>query len=140
MSNTWTVTCDATTYMNFTPVDNRADSRVSLAVGTFGLGNVNSTGKIGYFKADVSNATVDGVTSLLFLTQAATFTPAASVPMSAGLKTGWASGANTQQSGKVFVADIKVTPYLGNSTDMNGPITENTDIDGSVTLTFAYGI
>ena len=141
MSKTWTVTCDAVTYMNFTPVDNRAASKSDATGTSFGLGNVNGTGKIGYFTATASNATVDGVASRLFSSANATFTPAATANLTNGQKTGWATtAANTQYSGKVFVADIAVTPVLASSATMNGPITDNADIDGSVTLTFAYGI
>ena len=141
MTKTWTVTCDADTYMNFTPVDNRTASKSSSSTTAFGLGSVNDTGKIGYFTAIASNATVDGVSSRLFTSASATFTPAVSVNLTNGEKTGWATTvANTQYSGKVFVADIAVTPVLASSATMNGPITDNADIDGSVTLTFAYGI
>lgn len=140
MTKTWTVTCDADTYMNFTPVDNRADSKSYVNTDTFGLGNVNGTGKIGYFTAAASNATVDGKTSYLFTSTSASFNASSSTPLYNGYKTGWAVGQSGQQSGKVFVADITVTPTLASSATMNGPITDNTDIDGSVTLTFSYGI
>ncbi len=141
MTKTWTVTCDAETYMNMTPVDNRAASKSSSTTTAFGLGNVNGTGKIGYFSATVKNAQVDSVASQLFTSASATFTPAATANLTNGLKTGWATAtANTQKSGKVFVADITVTPVLASSVTMNGPITDNADIDGSVTLNFAYGI
>ena len=141
MTKTWTVTCDAVTYMNFTPVDNRAASKSDATTTSFGLGNVNGTGKIGYFTAIASNATVDGVASRLFTSASATFTPATTASLTNNQRTGWATTvANTQNSGKVFVADIAVTPVLASSAVMNGAITENTDIDGSVTLTFAYGI
>ena len=141
MTKTWTVTCDADTYMNFKPVDNRAASKSNPFTTSFGLGNVNETGKIGYFTAMASNATVDGVDSRLFTSASASFTPALTVALTSGQRTGWATASNNvQNSGKVFVADIAVTPVLGSSTTMNGPITDNTDIDGSVTLSFAYGI
>ncbi|WP_447883431.1 DUF1120 domain-containing protein [Serratia fonticola] len=141
MTKTWTVTCDAETYMNMTPVDNRAASKSITATTAFGLGNVNGTGKIGYFGAAVKNAQVDSVASQLFTSASATFTPAATVNLTNGAKTGWATAAaNTQKSGKVFVADIAVTPVLASSVTMNGPITDTAEIDGSVTLNFAYGI
>jgi hypothetical protein len=136
----WTVTCDATTYLNFTPLDNRAESKSASAVANFGLGTVNTEGKIGYFTADVKNAKVDGVATSLFTTNTTSLTPLASVKMNAGIKTGWVSAANTQAAGRVFTADITVNPVLGNTTDMKGPITDTADIDGSVTLNFAYGI
>ena len=142
ITKNWVITCDAETYLNFTPVDNRASSMSSSSTTGiyFGMGFVNGTGKIGVFAAKVSNAKVDGVTTSLFTSKSATFTGTAGVDLTLENRTGWTSAANTQKSGKVFTADIAVTPWLGNSTQMNGPITENTDIDGSVTLNFAYGI
>ena len=141
LTKTWTVTCDAATYLNFTPVDNRAASKSDPNVTSFGLGDVNDTGKIGYFFAQARNAKVDGVASTLFTSASATFSPTSTVHLANNQKTGWATAAaNTQISGKVFVADITVTPVLASSAMMKGAITENTDIDGSVTMTFAYGI
>ena len=141
VTQAWTVTCDATTYLNFTPLDNRAPSRSVVAATTFGLGNVNTDGKIGYFTAEVKNAKVDAVDSSLFTSNTTTFTPAATAKMTAGTRTGWATtAANTQVAGKVFTADITVSPVLASSADMKGAITDTADIDGSVTLNFSYGI
>ncbi|MEB7886694.1 DUF1120 domain-containing protein [Serratia fonticola] len=141
MTKTWTVTCDAETYMNFTPVDNRAASKSSTLATAFGLGNVNGTGKIGFFEVTAKNAQVDSVASSLFTSATATFTPVSATYVTNGMRTGWATTtANTQKSGKVFVADIVVTPVLASSATMNGPITDTAKIDGSVTLNFAYGI
>ena len=142
MTKIWTITCDADTYLNFTPIDNRVDSKSAVnAPDAFGLGYVNGTGKIGYFNIGVSNAKVDSAATQLFRSSStSSFIPKASVSLYLEDKIGWTTTANTQKSGKVFVADIAVTPTLVSSATMNGPITENTNIDGSVTLTFAYGI
>lgn len=140
-TKTWTISCDAETYLNFTPVDNRAASSSSSATTNFGMGTVNGTGKIGYYTAQLKNATVDGTTSSLFTSASATFTPATTAAITTGQRSGWAtSAANTQKSGRVFVADITVSPVLASSSTMNGPITDDTKIDGSMTLNFAYGI
>lgn len=141
VTKTWTVTCDAETYLNFSPVDNRAASASAVLATNFGLGMVNGTGKIGYYTAQMKNATVDGVSSSLFTANSGTFTPATTANITTGSRSGWATSANnTQKSGKVFVADITVSPVLASTTTMNGPITDNVSIDGSMTLNFAYGI
>jgi hypothetical protein len=141
MTKTWTVTCDADTYLSFAPLDNRAASASTVAATNFGMGVVNTTGKIGYYTAQMANATVDGVASSLFTSASSTFTPAAKVDIITGQRSGWAAAtANTQKSGKIFVADITVSPVLASSESMNGPITDETSIDGSMTLNFAYGI
>ncbi|AHG18586.1 beta-fimbriae major subunit [Chania multitudinisentens RB-25] len=141
MTKTWTITCDAETYLNFAPVDNRAASVSTVATTNFGMGMVNGTGKIGYYTAQMANATVDGVASELFTSASSTFTPAATADITTGLRSGWATPtANTQKSGKVFVSDIIVSPVLASSATMNGAITDDTNLDGSMTLSFAYGI
>ncbi|CNE86877.1 beta-fimbriae major subunit [Yersinia rohdei] len=139
-TKTWTVNCDADTYLNFTPVDNRAASASAVATNNFGLGNVNETGKIGYYNTVIKQGTVDGKASNLFSSATSTFAVATAVFLTTGLRTGWSSAANTQSSGKVFTADIAVRPYLAGTTGMGGPITEDVKIDGSLTMNFAFGI
>ena len=138
---TWTVTCDADTFLNITQVDNRIASKSDSGAKSFGLGNVNGDGKIGYFSAQLRNATVDGAATNLFYANSNSFTAVkATHYLEQGWKIGWAADASTQKSGKVFAVDIAVAPVLASSAIMKGPITENTNIDGSVTLNFAYGI
>ncbi|WP_145490687.1 DUF1120 domain-containing protein [Yersinia rohdei] len=140
ITKTWTVNCDADTYLNFTPVDNRAASASAVATTNFGLGNVNETGKIGYYTAVIKQGTVDGKASNLFSSATSTFTATTTAALTTGLRTGWSSAANTQSTGKVFTADITVSPILAGTTTMGGPITEDAEIDGSMTMNFAFGI
>ncbi|MBC3232067.1 DUF1120 domain-containing protein [Serratia fonticola] len=141
ISKTWTITCDADTYLNFSPVDNRAASSAAVATTNFGMGMVNGTGKIGYYTAQMRNATVDGKTSGLFTSASPTFTAYTTASITTGQRSGWAnSTGNQQQSGKVFAAEIVVTPELASLTSMNGAITDDANIDGSMTLNFAFGI
>ncbi len=144
ISKTWTITCDAETYLNFSHVDNRAESASTVARPNFGLGNVNGTGKLGFYTVEVINPTVDGATTRVFSTMTNTVGKENIVPYLSVHKEnrhGWASARqDTQQSGKVFTADFVVTPTLASSAMMNGPITDDANIDGSMTLSFAYGI
>ncbi len=143
MVKTWTVTCDAETYLNLTPTDNRADSTSAVANANFGLGKVNTDGKIGYYTATMSKATVDNTSTSLFSTRnnvIASADVAATTAIATGGRSGWAASSTTQKSGKVFSADITVQPYLASSAIMQGPITDDTNLDGSLTLSFAYGI
>ncbi len=41
MNKTWTITCDAETYLNFKPVDNRADTAIAGSATAFGRVSVN---------------------------------------------------------------------------------------------------
>ncbi|QHB33068.1 DUF1120 domain-containing protein [Yersinia canariae] len=140
MTKTWTISCDAETYLNFTPVDNRTASSSVAGTTNFGMGNVNGTGKIGYYTAQMKNGTVDGKTSSVFSSATSTFAVASTAALTTGLRTGWSSAANTQSTGKVFTADITVSPILAGTTTMGGPITEDAEIDGSMTMNFAFGI
>ncbi len=139
LNKTWTVTCDAETYLNFKPVDNRADTASAGSTTNFGLGMVNETGKIGYYNVTMKNASVDGVDTSVFTSANTAVASAASVTVNSANRNGW-SVSTAQKSGKVFVADLEVAPTLASSASMNGSITEDTDIDGSLTLNFAYGI
>ncbi|HGH0375403.1 TPA: fimbrial assembly protein, partial [Yersinia enterocolitica] len=79
----------------------------------------------------IKNGTVDGKASNLFSSATSTFAAATTANLTTGLRTGWSSAANTQSTGKVFVADITVSPILGGTTTMNGPITDDAELDGS---------
>jgi Protein of unknown function (DUF1120) len=137
---TWTVNCDADTYLNFTPVDNRAASASVVAATNFGMGNVNGTGKIGYYNAVMSAGTVDSVASNLFTSANATFTATSTAILTTNMRSGWSAAVNTQKLGKVFTADITVSPMLGGTTTMGGAITDDVELDGSMTMNFAFGI
>jgi type 1 fimbria pilin len=142
MSKSWTIICDAPTYLNVTPVDNRAATASSTETkARFGLGSINGNGKIGFYWVVLSNAKVDNQPSNLYYTSTNAFTSVAtSANLWSGSVTGWASAANTQTAGKVFSADFEVQPVLAGVTDMKGTITEDTKIDGSLTMNFAFGI
>ena len=141
ISKVWTVTCDADTYLTYTATDNRATSLSTAGAANFGMGKVNTTGNIGYYQVLMSNPTVDGATSSLFGTTGTTVTPAATgaLATTTGFKHGWAVGA-AQKFGKVFGITLAVTPNIGGTTTMNGAITDKVDLDGSVTLTYAFGL
>ncbi|MGE4802477.1 DUF1120 domain-containing protein [Yersinia hibernica] len=141
MTKTWAITCDATTYLTFKTIDNRTASAFPPSTSTYGLGMVNGTGKIGSFFVNMQNAKVDGVPVKVFNTKASTFTVANdSQVFNDDSVHGWASANNVQTAGKIFTTDMAVGTYLSTVSGMNGPITQNTEIDGSMTINFAYGI
>lgn len=145
MTKNWSVACDSQTYLSFGSVDNR-NSSVSDTSSTsnHGLGFINGTGKIGYYTLAMSNPMVDGVQTSVFSvsTSGTAGTGGQSLVLATnGPRRAWSiAGTNTQIAGKVFSADFKVTPTLAGTTAMNGPITEDANIDGSVTMNFAFGI
>ncbi|WP_439889894.1 DUF1120 domain-containing protein [Ralstonia sp. 25C] len=143
ISKNWTVTCDANTYLTFGVLDNRDASVSTAGVNNFGMGKVNGTGNIGYYTVTFANTTVDSVPSSSFwvnTTSSAGFSDRTSVVLSKGTYLqGWSSGG-TQKVGKVFGSTLSVAPYLGGTTTMNGAITDKVDLDGSLTLNYAFGL
>ncbi|CNH94466.1 beta-fimbriae major subunit [Yersinia massiliensis] len=143
ISKNWVINCDGMTYLNIRPVDNRVGTTSVVDGAHFGLGNVNGDGKIGYYRLAMSNGVVDGKASNLFITTTSNFTASyTSVGLNSdnSISAGWAASSSTQAAGKVFSADFTVIPVLAGTTDMKGTITEETKIDGSTTMNFAFGI
>ncbi|WP_439889893.1 DUF1120 domain-containing protein [Ralstonia sp. 25C] len=144
LKKVWTVTCDADTYLAHSATDNRVTSVSTVGVNNFGLGKVNGTGNLGYYQALISNPTVDGVTTTIFYAAAGGPVPATGgssglISNAVGYKHGWSVGA-AQKAGKAFGLTIEVVPYLGGTTTMNGAITDKVDLDGSLTLTYTFGL
>ncbi|CNH72179.1 beta-fimbriae major subunit [Yersinia thracica] len=143
ITKTWTVTCDSVTYLSLNAIDNRKSSvSDNTGIHNFGLGFVNGHGKVGFYKTTMSNATVDGVSSLLYFIDANNILQGGHTleTLTNNFRFGWSENATTAKAGKVFSADFTVIPTLAGSTTMGGAITENINIDGSATMNFSFGI
>ena len=143
ISKNWVINCDGMTYLNVKPVDNRVGTASVVDSAYFGLGNVNGDGKIGYYSLGMSNGMVDGKASNLFITGTGNFTAsytAVGLNSDNSVTAGWAASSSTQAAGKVFSANFIVMPVLAGTTHMKGTVTEETKIDGSATMNFAFGI
>jgi hypothetical protein len=142
ISKPWKIECEGDTYLSFRVVDNAAASRSVVGSQYFGLGNVNGEGKVGYFTMMMRNPKVDGIVSNVFATQTSSLSRSNYTTVyQDGYVMGWAQpAANVQQIGKVFEADLEVQAYLAGTQTMNGPITDDAKLAGSLTLNFAYGL
>ncbi|CFR08563.1 DUF1120 domain-containing protein [Yersinia kristensenii] len=143
ITKTWTVTCDSVTYLSLNAIDNRkASVSDNTGIHNFGLGFVNGSGKLGFYKTTMSNGTVDGVSSLLYFIDANNILQGGHTleTLTNNFRFGWSENATTAKAGKVFSADFTVIPTLAGSTTMGGAITENINIDGSATMNFSFGI
>lgn len=140
MAKNWVVTCDANTYLTYEVTDNRAASAVIVSEGAFGLGNVNTAGKVGHYIVNMQNVTVDTIPRKVVAVESATYTAFDAYGVLKNHKMSWASGDNVLQAGKIFTMDLEVAPILASTTTMNGPIKEEVPLDGSLTLNFAFGI
>ncbi|BEM59369.1 hypothetical protein SME22J_32300 [Serratia marcescens] len=137
---TMEVRCDAETPMTFNVIDNRLGT-ASEQGKTFGLGNVNTTGKLGFYVITAYLPQIDDKLGRLFVTQDSTITsPTGSVQLEHGKRVGWASNANTLAIGKTFTAMLNVEAFLAKSGDMHGGIGEDVNLDGSTTLEFGFGL
>lgn len=142
---TWTVTCNAKTFLTFEVADNEHDSVSQEADTKFGLGKVNGDGNIGYYTVLLSNAVVDQDTAYLFLGSRGNGSGDgyATRPVTLGRVHGWVvstSSAAALKAGEVFNVDMTVTPFLGGTTNMNGPVSDQTEVRGSLTLSYSFGL
>jgi type 1 fimbria pilin len=138
----WTIQCEGETYLSFTIVDNQADTSTVTDSWHHGLGNVNGTGKLGNYTVRIENPMVDNEPVRTFATSSgniANIQPWQWVHK--GQTMGWAHPTLSQQQiGKTFEADLDVQATLAGTQTMNGPITDDVPLAGSMTLNFAYGL
>jgi Protein of unknown function (DUF1120) len=138
MKKTWMVNCDSAIHLGFMPVDNRTASASVVSPSIFGLGNVNGTGKIGHYTATMNNSTVDGVASNIKVDGISSVL--AGTNLTTGKNHWWSTSNGNLSIGKLFTADITVNPMLGGTTTMGGPINDDVNLDGSMTMNFAFAI
>lgn len=144
----WTVDCgQASTYIGIKVVDNRAETSGGTGNGNFGLGRIpnSDTSKLGYYTVTLNNAKVDGAAAALGkgIAGSADVTGAASITLDTSSVHTWvksASGKQTPLAGKQFDVDMSVTAVLLNKTAMGGGITSEVPLDGSITLSYTFGL
>lgn len=135
--------CDGATSLTFSIVDNRMATASAPSASHFGLGTVNSNGKLGYYRIKMQGGYVDNKEVELFSApkSSASFTPAKEVEVATDKVMGWSVGGNNQLAiGKYFSSQLQLTPHLASAKDMGGTVPDDTKLDGSATLSFAFGI
>lgn len=85
----------------------------------------------------MTNPTVDGEATKLFNTLQTSDTDI--YVRHSDIIQGWGS-PNSLAIGRDFTADLTVNAYLAGTSIMAGPLTESIDLDGSTTLSFAFGL
>lgn len=137
MTKTWTVTCDADTYLNFTTIDNRGGS------GLYFLFAKSPDGlDLGWYTVEMANGTVDGVPSGVFATiDKNVKSPQNKTFVDTSKQMGWADYSTYAQSaGRIFSVDLTIMTRLNSIEAMGGVLTDATTLDGSMTMNFAYGL
>ena len=146
-AQTWTVSCDAKTFLTFQVFDREEASNSSPSNTTFGLGNIHDTGKIGYYKVQLRNATVD--TNKVYVGYnvpgVSRTTGYVNNDIHSGYNMTWVDRSTAVDGaqlvpGQNFSMEMEVQPYLGGSETMNGALTESVPLKGLMTLNYAFGI
>jgi type 1 fimbria pilin len=138
------VNCDAKTYMSFSVIDNQVDSLPAQRgePGYFGLGKVNGTGSLGYFEMLMDGMTVDGETAYMYDSSTNYSTDYLNLARDRFFR--WSIPSHdpspAPMGGQHFEAVVRIEPYIANKTVMNGPITGDVHMNGSVTFNFSYGL
>ncbi|SFS18604.1 hypothetical protein SAMN05216570_3769 [Dyella sp. OK004] len=154
-TKTWTVTCDALTYLTFGAVDVEHDSASLGGDTNFGLGNINGNGKIGYYTVYMTNPKVDAgdgkglQRAYLFIGKPNDSNGVGQDAkyMAHGFSHGWVTSAagtgvtpSPLMAGKVFVVDMTVQPYLASSAVMGGPVNSDVNLKGKVVISYSFGL
>jgi type 1 fimbria pilin len=143
-SKTWTIDCDADTYMTYTADDNEAESKLAGGNTNYGLG-WNGNNKIGFYTVTMKNSSVDGIPTSIYWVGRSDIRVgdgfATASVYNDTWKLGWkpTSGGSAAALGKIFAMDLEVAPTLGNLTEV-GSVTQDVPFAGSATLTFTAGI
>lgn len=145
-----TVKCDASTYLIFSVTDAEEASASIPDPSHFGLGKVNGTGNLGYYKVIMNQPRISSGANperdaRLYSTYSGAFGAGLSVALfrdnAVNHKLGWGHiTANELVAADTFKAKFTVAPQLGGTTTMNGPVTETVKMAGSLTLNFAFGL
>lgn len=140
IKKTWTINCDLATYLRYRSTDNRLDSASDTSSSlNHGLGNINGTGKIGFYTAKTSNHHVDGKSTLIYSTVVSGTGTGSNLYNNMGFIV-FSDESRTAIAGKSFDFDVTISPILAGTKTMNGPITEDANIDGSTSINFSFGI
>nr|ELR5039596.1 hypothetical protein [Providencia stuartii]ELR5082276.1 hypothetical protein [Providencia stuartii] len=142
MTQTWSINCSAPTTVLFKVTDLQRDTTSGQDTTQFGLGYVNGAGEIGYFRLDLSHATVDSQITRLYQTQdqqqLGVLTNQLTVENDQFY--GWATDENRAAIGSLFTMDMTVTPTLNSLQETQGPLVSGAELAGNVSLSFQFGI
>jgi hypothetical protein len=139
---TWKVQCATVTSVSFTTSDSAKSTALQPELQFFGLGSVNSDGKLGMYTVTAKNPMVDNKPAL-FSTHVSAVEGKSIALLQHGVRSTWArsDAASTQATGQEFSADLEVSATLGaETTDMKGAPPDGTALNGRLTMTFKQGL
>jgi hypothetical protein len=152
----WTISCDAQTYLTYSVSDIENDSvsmRAPIPEGSFGLGFINTSGRLGYYTMRNRNLTVDGDPAYHGLARAGLSLTSLDTRTSSrhdysfhvdGWRSGWGvtaeSASSALKSGEVFTMQMEVRTYLSGAADINGGVIDAVPLAGHAMFSFAFGL
>ncbi|MGQ5793275.1 hypothetical protein ACUNIY_12715 [Serratia sp. IR-2025] len=132
--------CEDQVMPSFQVIDNRAGTASENAAQYLGLGNVNGTGKVGYYTAQATSPTVDGGKAAMFIEGEGGAGPMVMLKDRSVVRWG-KMATHDAMSGKDFAFDLVIQPTLASEKVMGGaPGQGETLMDGSMTLEFKFGV
>ncbi|CAM4039715.1 hypothetical protein RABR111495_24565 [Rahnella bruchi] len=142
MTRRWAVVCDAPTTLILQVRDIQSNSAPAGDSTQFGLGMVNGRGYLGQYQITLSNASIDGKSAKVYETSDASVpgVPAAKWDVSTEKYYGWTESNGEASNGKLFFADITVSPLLNSLQFTNGPLVNGAELNGQAEMIFSFGI
>lgn len=142
MTRRWAVVCDAPTTLMLQARDLQSASAPRGDSTQFGLGVVNGSGYLGQYQITLGNADIDGRAARIYETSDASVpgVAAAKWDISTEKYYGWTESDGSASSGKLFSADITVSPELNSLQFTNGPLVNGAELNGLAEVIFTFGL
>ncbi|AYM91791.1 hypothetical protein D9980_15105 [Serratia sp. 3ACOL1] len=142
MTRRWAVVCDAPTALTLQVRDVQSSSAPMGDSTQFGLGKVNGSGNLGHYQITLSHADIDGRAAQLYETSDASAPGIAAGQWAISTEKyyGWTERDGGASHGKLFAADITVSPVLNSLQLTNGPLVNGAELNGLAEVIFTFGL
>ncbi|MEX2941259.1 DUF1120 domain-containing protein [Serratia fonticola] len=137
------ITCAEKVQVTYQIIDNKEGTASTEGENNFGFGNINGTGKLGYYTLMAYSGNVDGRDSRFYSSEQIAGLAPNSLPLITIPKkkfVGWVDQGGYAAKGQVFRLSLMISPVLAPIGKMNGGLNEGTSLDGSATVNLFYGI
>ena len=107
----------------------------------FGLGTINTTGKIGFFQVSIEKATVDGIDVNIYETDNENNIGIikTSPQLKIGTLNGFSQDGVTPSKGNNYQLKLKISPTIYSLKETNGPLVDGGELSGSLLFDFSFG-
>ncbi|HEJ9060362.1 TPA: hypothetical protein SML50_004704 [Serratia fonticola] len=103
---------------------------------------VNGSGYLGHYQITLSHADIDGRAARIYQASDASApgTTATQWAVSTEKYYGWAESDGGASTGKLFAADITVSPVLNSLQFTHGPLVNGAELNGLAEIIFSFGL